>query len=419
MSTKKHVDICILGAGPGGCTAALKLGQEQPSRISTLLVDKAIFPRDKVCGDALSGKVMNALRRVSPNTLDKLVEQPTQMPSWGIDFVAPNGKHLKVPFSREVGIGQAPGSIMPRMEFDNLLVEQVKQQGVVELQENTNIKRFERNSEGFVLHATNGDQIHAKLVLAADGANSAFARHVAMVPMEPRHHCAGVRAYYKGVEGLDKDGFIELHFLKELLPGYFWIFPLPNGSANVGLGIRSDMLQKKRFDLKSRLTELVQTHSTLKHRFANAELVGNIQGLGLPLGSKRRALSSDNYMLIGDAGHLIDPFSGEGISHAMISGKKAAETALEAFHVGDLRASSLRVYDASVWKRLGKELAISSKLQQLAQKPWLFNMVVNRASKNPALADTISCMFNDLDMRERLKSPRFYWDLVTGRITSL
>ena len=148
--------------------------------------------------------------------------------------------------------------------------------------------------------------------------------------------------------------------------------------------------------------------------------------MGLPLASKRWPISGDGYMLIGDAAHLIDPFTGEGISHAMISGMHAADVAKQALspvergrgmneHGSLIRSDQLNDYDHRVWKRLGKEVAISTRLQQLAHHPWLFNFVVNKAMNNPALADTISSMFNDLDMRERLKSPRFYLDLLLGR----
>jgi flavin-dependent dehydrogenase len=140
--------------------------------------------------------------------------------------------------------------------------------------------------------------------------------------------------------------------------------------------------------------------------------------MGLPLASKRYPLSGDGYMLVGDAGHLIDPFTGEGISHAMISGVHAANVASEALQAAakdvPITHGALREYDTRVWKRLGKELAISTRLQQLADHPWLFNFVVNKAARNPELADTISCMFNDLDMREKLKRPGFYVRLLFG-----
>jgi flavin-dependent dehydrogenase len=118
---------------------------------------------------------------------------------------------------------------------------------------------------------------------------------------------------------------------------------------------------------------------------------------------------------VGDAAHLIDPFTGEGISHAMISGVHAADVASEALSSGRFSHDALSTYDARVWKRLGKELAISTRLQQLANRPWLFNFVVNRAANSPALADTISSMFNDLDMRAMLKQPTFYLNLLLGR----
>lgn len=414
MPAEQRVDVCIIGAGPGGATTALKLSKELPEKYSVLVLDQAEFPRDKVCGDALSGKVMNALRRVAPELLPELQGHTAQVPSWGVEFIAPNGKSLKVPFTRETGVGQAPGAIMKRIDFDALLFDAIDR-GRIQVKSGTKVLKTETNEAGIWLNTQDGKRIHARLVIAADGANSRFARNHAGLHLEPKHHCAGVRAYFTGVNGLDSNGFIELHFLKELLPGYFWIFPLPNGAANVGLGIRSDALRKKRFDLKARLMQLIQEHPSLRERFRDARLEGKVEGLGLPLGSKQRRISGNHYLLVGDAGHLIDPFTGEGIGHAMISGRKAAETAVEALAANDLSAEFLSRYDQSVYKRLGQELNISTRLQSLSQKPWLFNFVVNKAANNPALADTISCMFNDLDLRERLKSPGFYWELLTGR----
>lgn len=409
----RTVDVCILGAGPGGCAAALELSKDIPAGLKVLIVDKSSFPRDKVCGDALSGKVMRTLERLNPDLLKVVHESADQMPSWGVDFVAPNGNHLKVPFSQETGLGVAPGCIMPRVHFDTVLADAVRRSQHTEFLEGVHLTDFKRIGNNFRL--SGGEHIiTCSIVLAADGANSAFSKKVGGLGLEPEHHCAGVRAYFSDVAELDNQGFIELHFLKDLLPGYLWIFPLPNGKANVGLGMRSDAVKRSRIDLKKRLMELTNEHPAFKRRFQNARLDGKVQGLGLPLGSKRRPLSGDGYMLIGDAGHLIDPFTGEGISHAMISGVKAAEVVRNCFKKNDFSAGITKQYDKLVWKRLGQELSISTRLQQLAQYPWLFNLVVNRASKNPALADTISCMFSDLDMRAELKKPGFYWNLIRG-----
>lgn len=408
--------VLIIGAGPGGCTTALQLAKHG---VDAVLIDKARFPRDKVCGDALSGKVMRTLERVAPDVASALRLDARQQPSWGVTFVAPGGRALRVPFTRNISEGLAPGSILPRLDFDALLLNAVKRGGRTRVMEGGEAKHFERTADGWrvEVRGTEGSarNIECRLIIDASGANSHFARHVARLPMEPRHHCAGVRAYFSGVSDLDSLGFIELIFLKELLPGYFWIFPLPDGRANVGLGLRSDVVRKRRVDLKAVMKQLINGHPQLKHRFVNARMEGSIQGMGLPLASKRRAISGDGYMLVGDAAHLIDPFTGEGISHAMISGVHAADVAHEMLGQGAVTAGEAKQYDQRVWKRLGKELAISTRLQQLASVPWLFNLVVHKAAKNPALADTISSMFSNLDMRERLKSPRFYFDLLLGR----
>lgn len=415
METTLLAPVCILGGGPGGSTVAMELARRG---VKAVLLEKATFPRDKVCGDALSGKVMRTLERLDP-ALAALVKRDSHaMPSWGVTFVAPSGRSLRVPFSRETGVGEAPGVILPRMRFDELLFKHAAKAPGITVLEGTTAKVFERRSDGWRIEAHRGEErfvINARLVIDASGANSAFARHVGGLPMEPRHHAAGVRAYYHGVQGLDPKGFIELHFLPELLPGYLWIFPLPEGRANVGLGLRSDMVRQRKVDVKALFHELLTTNPSLKTRFSTAVAEGPVQGMGLPLASKRYPLSGNGYLLVGDAGHLIDPFTGEGISHAMISGMYAADVAAEMLAQGDVSARAAKPYEARVWRRLGQEVAISTRLQQLSFKPWLFNFVVDRANKNPALADTISSMFTDLDLRARLKRPGFYMDLVLGR----
>ncbi|WP_187264655.1 geranylgeranyl reductase family protein [Pontibacter beigongshangensis] len=408
----QEVDVCIVGAGPGGATTALHLAQKG---IRSVLVDKAVFPRDKICGDALSGKVVNELKRISPELPELLRQEQSQLPSWGIHFISPGGHQLSVPFKLNYNTAAhtPAGHIIKRLDFDNFLLNEVKKRPEITLLEGVDINSIQEQEGRHVLTDKTGKvQLSARLLIAANGAHSAFARHTAGIQQEPAHYCAGLRAYYKGVAGLDKDNFIELHFLKDFLPGYFWIFPLPNGCANVGVGMLSNEVSRRKINLKKEMLRMIETHPTLKERFARAELIGDIKGYGLPLGSKKRVISGKGYMLVGDAASLIDPFTGEGISNAMISGRWAAEQAARCLEQNNFSASFMQGYDKAVYNRLWKELKLSRQMQKLLHYPWLFDQVAAKASKNATLAETISCMFNDLDLRERLRQPSFYLKLL-------
>jgi len=407
-----QTDILIIGAGPGGVIAALQLAKQG---IACTIIDKAVFPRDKICGDALSGKVVEVLKKVSPEIINSFSKEDIQLGSWGVNFVAPNGKSLRVPFKQQYNKAeqQPPGFISKRIDFDNFLLQQIKNNALIQLIEDVDLTVFEKTDNGYTCKDKNATHtINAKMVIAADGAQSRFARFTGDMKMEPAHYCAGIRAYYKNVAGMDADNFIELHFIKQLLPGYFWIFPLPNGYANVGLGIRSDKVSRHKINLKDELKKIIEHHPVISQRFQNATLEDDVKGFGLPLGSKKRKISGSNYLLIGDAASLIDPFTGEGIGNAMFSGMFAAQHAAQCFEANNFSAAFNAQYDAAVYARLWSELKLSRTMQHLANYPSLFNFVVNKANRNAELRETISAMFEDIDLRHRFRRPSFYLNLL-------
>lgn len=412
MQQPVETDILILGAGPGGTAAALFLAKEG---IPCTMVDKAVFPRDKVCGDALSGKVVEVLRKYDPEFVGRLAQNESHLGSWGVVFVAPNKKSLRVPFKQSYDKEKqvAPGFIARRFDFDHEMLLECKRFDGINIVEDCALTDFKRENGRWEMSSEDGKhRFSAKVVIVADGAHSRFARSVHGMTMDPMHHCAGIRAYYKGVTGLDSDNFIELHFLKDFLPGYFWIFPLPNGYANVGVGMRTDKVSAKKVNLKQEMLRILKDHPDLKDRFEHAELDGPVMGYGLPLGSKKRPISGDGYMLIGDAASLIDPFTGEGIGNAVYSGFFAAQHAAQCLEKEKFGADFMKSYDAAVYGRLWDELSLSFKMQKLVNYPWLFNLVVNKARKNKTLSDTISCMFEDMYLRDRLRNPSFYFKLL-------
>ncbi|MBC7382950.1 MAG: NAD(P)/FAD-dependent oxidoreductase [Bacteroidia bacterium] len=415
-NTQSPEDIVIIGAGPAGCATSFFLSK---LKIPHTIIDKAVFPRDKVCGDALSGKVVYVFKQLDETLLDTFSNQPQSfLPSWGVKFVAPNGKSINIPFKSDVSNEKhAPGFISKRIDFDYELFKMLDP-AYANIHQGTLLKTIERSDSGINLYCENEvskKPLHfknVKLVIGAEGDRSAVAKQLGSIKKENEHYCAGIRAYYKGVTDMHSQNFIELHFLEELLPGYFWIFPLPNGMANVGAGMLSSTVSKKRINLKADMLRAIKDNPNINERFKNATLCGKVEGWGLPLGSKKREISGDNFLLTGDAASLIDPFTGEGIGNAMYSGMLAASHIQNCLNNNRFDAAYNKAYDLAFFSRQWDELKLSHTMQKLCKYPWLFNFVVNKANKNKTLRDTISCMFEDLDMRAKLRSPKFYLQLL-------
>jgi len=418
MNNKKlETAAIIIGAGPAGAGTSFFLSKYG---IPHIVIEKESFPRDKVCGDACSGKTALVINRANPDWLSEIRnDENTFLPSWGITFVAPNGKALDIPFTTErTKEKKAPGFTIPRLVFDDFLFKKMPSPYCTILQEasvksiditdgKATVQMIDRNGENI---------ISAPVIVGADGDKSIVRRNFLSEHTTPKTSAVGLRAYYEGVSGMHPDNFIELHFLPEMLPGYLWIFPLPGGMTNVGVGIPSEIIRKKKINLRELMLKTVTRNPQIASRFAKARLVNKIQGWGLPMAGEQQPLSGDNFMLTGDAASLIDPFSGEGIGNALYSGMLAAEAIQEAKKRNDYSGVFLKTaYDDVVYKRLGDELRVSAALQRLCKYPWLFNFLINKAYKSTSLRHTISGMFADMNSREQLSKPSFYLKILFNK----
>jgi len=404
-------DAVIAGAGPGGATAAAVMAR---AGLKVLLVDKApSFPRDKICGDAISGKSVDVMKRLG--MIDALLAVE-QIDSWGVTFSGPGGDEVAIPFTKALDKPIAPGFVCDRVTFDALVLDQARQAGA-EIRLGTAVDGLLKDGDRVtgVTVRQNGstESIPARVTIGADGAYSTVVKHLGMDQLHENHYCAGLRWYWAGVTGFHELNHIEIHFIDEAIPGYFWIFPMANGRANVGIGMLSSEIKRRDVKLKPLIEKLVE-HPKFKERFAGGTPDEKIKGWGLPLGSRPRKMHGDGWMLLGDAASLIDPFTGEGIGNAMVSAEKAADYVQRAAESGNASTSALSGYERDVLRYLGNELKLSHAMQRLGKRKWLLNLVVRKASRSPEVADAISMMFDDESERKKLVSPLFYLRLLVA-----
>ena len=403
---QREFDVLIIGSGPAGAACAMSLGN---SGLSVAILDKAAFPRDKICGDALSVDVLNQLSLLQTDLPARFQQLDSKVSSYGVRIFAPDTQYIDLPFFHK---GTAAcGYLCPRFDFDQLMVEQLRDLKNVTRFEECVVEKVER-TETEVKADTNRGTFSARMIVGADGAQSVVARQLGSFRPDREHYSAGLRIYYEGITSFQESHFIELHFFKDVLPGYLWIFPLPNNRANVGIGVLSSVVSRKKMNLKTILNRLIENSPHLKERFRNAKPLEVAKGYGLPLGSKKRKISGDRFLLLGDAASLIDPFTGEGIGNAIRSGRVASNHIIDAFRIKDFSASFNVAYDEEIYRRMWPELKVSHALQKLCRYPRLFNSVVRKANKSPYIHNLLIDALAHSKKKKSLLQPSFYYHLL-------
>ncbi|MBK9929377.1 MAG: geranylgeranyl reductase family protein [Saprospiraceae bacterium] len=404
-----HSKIVIVGGGPAGCACALLLAEK---KIPVTIIEKAIFPRDKICGDALSLDVINQLGMISPDLAAQFQHISNKISIYGGRIISPTGHLWEVPILTKNQHNNA--YVCPRLDFDNFLFQYTKGNPTVEVIEDCRVQSLDYDADTRVNIFTSKGVMKADLVIGADGAQSTVARHFSSDRnMDKKRTSAALRRYYEQVTGFHEENYIELYFFRKTIPGYLWVFPLADQKANVGIGILSSFISKKKINLKETLDELISTHPMLKVRFAHARALESVKGFNLPLASRKRKISGDRYLLLGDAASLIDPLSGEGIGNAIRSGRVAAMHIIQHLGQGDFSAKTNQLYDAEIYRRMWKELQFSARLQRILRYPRLLDFVIKRAKASPRIQQTLRNIMDDIHQQKQLLRPKFYWELLT------
>ena len=325
-----EADVIVVGAGPAGSTAAKWLADRG---LDVALLEKSAFPRDKVCGDGLTPRCTKQLIRLG-------VDVSTEA-GWkhnvGLRTYGARREPFYFPWP-ELESFPNFGLTRSRSDFDHLLAKLAVSAGAG-LHENANVTAPILDAAGdriVGVRTKEGREYRAPVTIAADGNSSRLALAMGLEKNKKRPMGVAVRTYYRS-EARTHDDWIESHLQlwdgepgkSNLLPGYGWVFPLGDGTVNVGLGTVSSTAASQKINYREALaTWVAGTPEAWGFRAENQ--IGGVGSAALPMSFNRKPAYGRGLLLVGDSGGMVSPFNGEGIPYAMEAAEMAADAVADA-----------------------------------------------------------------------------------------
>jgi menaquinone-9 beta-reductase len=349
-------DVAVVGAGPAGAAAALAAGR---AGVRVALIDRAVFPRDKACGDGIAPHALDVLADLGvPDAVDGYP------PVGRLRLVSPGGAVVSRPLAR-------PAYTVPRRVFDARLVDAARACGAAFTHHT--VRRIVVTHDGVRLD----DRVTARVVVGADGAGSVVRRALGHGANPEGHLALAIRGYAPAGTGHAEQRIVTA---AAQWPAYAWTFPIGDGRANVGYGEILRGHPVSRAHLLERLAALLPE--------LDPAAVSDLRAHLLPLSTHRPPVGRGRLLLAGDALSLINPFTGEGIFYAVLSGALAGAAAAEAVRDGAAGSAAAR-YAGAFRRRLGRHLRHSAAAARLGQRPWIVDGAVRAARAEARVFDVM------------------------------
>ncbi len=386
-------DVIVVGAGPAGSAAAYYCAS---AGLNVLLLEKAAFPRDKVCGDGLTPRAVKELVAMGV----PLREEDGWIRNAGLRVIG-GGHRLELPWP-ELSSYPSFGLAKTRMTLDHLLAEHARAAGA-KLLERTNVTGpLVDERTGRVIGVTarpvddagrrTGDEVtyRAPVVIAADGVSARLATALGIEKRQDRPMGVAVRTYFTTPR--HQDPWMESHLelwdgapgRSNLMPGYGWIFALGDGTANVGLGSVSSTAAATKIDYKS-LFATWMANAPAEWEFTPENQLGPVRGAALPMGFNRLPLYTRGLMLVGDAGGMVSPFNGEGIAYGIMAGRIAAQAVAQAAARGaaSTRERALATYPQIMRDELAGYYSLGRTFVKLIEHPQVMRICTRYGLPRP------------------------------------
>ncbi|MEW5989034.1 MAG: NAD(P)/FAD-dependent oxidoreductase [Chloroflexota bacterium] len=372
-------EVIVVGAGPAGATAAMALAQKGRD---VLLLDRQNFPRDKTCGDAVPAGAIEILYHLG---MKEKIEAAGFYPVNRLLISSPKGHIFEADLKR--GKEGADSYIIPRLQFDAALQAHAVASGAEFCQAQVKEPLVENGRVVGVRARADGRNldIRARMVIGADGVTSAITRALRPRKHIDLHRAVALRAYVEDIEEFPH--LVEFYLYEGILPGYAWIFPIGEGRANIGLGLRLDKYREGKRDLEEML-KVFLAMPAVKKRLKRGGDVHDVAVWQLNFGSQSNLQHAyDGALLVGDAAGFINPLTGGGIHNALISARLAADTVDEALKKGDISRPALLPYEAACHDLMWGGMRRSYFVQRwLLRFPFLLDFLVKRMNEDSTIA---------------------------------
>lgn len=338
--------VLVVGAGPGGAATAVALARAGVDGVT--LVDAHDFPRDKTCGSGLSGRAIEVIKQLG--IWDRI--EPMAYPITGVRIVTPRG------FDKYLSAGNdVQAVICLRRQFDHEMLKAGIEHGVEFIPNFRAREPIVEQGRWQGIRTADDREIRADYVVVANGAHSQF-----IFDKRPKRIIHTIMGWWEGVAF--RPNFIEMVFDDIISPYYGWLFPEAEDRVNIGITYEDDGKFTK---ARERFACFLDRH--FGQRLKGAEQVGKLQGHPISYTYAIRDLYSPGRVIVGEAGRMTHPATGEGIYHAMQSGVYAAEALADILLHRASETTAMRRYHMRCVRRFTPSLLAGGAMRHLLKTP--------------------------------------------------